>query len=337
MRLSQISYIGLCWVMMAISQVSYADCTTTSNDQVVLSQTPSIALADSGVGQTQFGAGLACVGLNVGVLATTYLKYQANYLPTQLVNRQTGEALNVNYWDLNQNPVMQGQEVNLSQIHLLTLFGGPEGKVLFYATLPAGQMVSPGIYETIKPFTVKWYYSVPALSILGIGIYDNSPGFSRTLLGGVASWGTGIDSSINLKIEVLPDCRISTNDVKFPSAAFADAFEPVKTSMGIRCSAKTPYYVSLNNGLYPRSGEQRAMKSGSSENYLMYEIYKNSTSARWGSGSDRWSSNDATSNAGIYDSQTQQGYAFTVKVLDTNPKNLPAGEYTDSVTVQVEF
>lgn len=336
MRLNQIGAMSLCWVSLGVSQASYADCATSSSGLVEIIKTPSITLTESGVGQTQFGAGLACTGLSLGLLTTTYLKYRVNYLP-QLVNRQTGETLNVNYWDLDRNLVMLGKEVDLSRTNLLTLFGGPEGDVQFYATVPAGQTVSPGTYITGYPFTVTWYYSVPTLSILGLGSFYQSPGFKRRGASGYPNWGSGVDSSINLKIEVLPDCRISTNDVNFQSAAFADAFVPVKTSMGIRCSVKTPYYVSLNNGQYPRSGGQRAMKSNSSDNYLMYEIYKNSTSARWGSGIDRWSSNDATTNAGIYDSKTQQNYAFTVKVLDSNPKNLPAGKYTDTVTVQVEF
>ena len=122
------------------------------------------------------------------------------------------------------------------------------------------------------------------------------------------------------------------------TAAFADAFVPVQTSMGIRCSAKTPYNVGLNNGLNPRSRPQRAMKSETRNNYLRYEIYKNSSTERWGSnGSERWSSANATTNPGNYDAKNQQGYSFTTKILETNSDNLPAGKYSDTVTVQVEF
>jgi hypothetical protein len=96
---------------------------------------------------------------------------------------------------------------------------------------------------------------VPAIAVAGIGFYFSSPGFNRGIFGIGFDWGSGSDSSLNLSIEVLPDCRIATNDVNFGTAAFADAFTPVKTSMGIRCSVKTPYKVSLNDGLYPQNGK----------------------------------------------------------------------------------
>ena len=178
---------------------------------------------------------------------------------------------------------------------------------------------------------------MPAIAVAGIGFYFSSPGFNRGFLGLGFDWGSGSDSSLNLSIEVLPDCRIATNDVNFGTAAFADAFTPVKTSMGIRCSVKTPYKVSLNDGLYPQNGNQRAMKSETGNNYMSYEIYKNSTTERWGRNNEQWLSDVATTNPGIYDAKTQQGYAFTTKILDTNSLSLPAGKYSDTVTVQVEF
>lgn len=335
--INRVSQLGLFFTLLVYNTLSYAECQTTSTGQVEIIKTPSISLAEKGVGQTQFAAGLNCTGLGVGLVSTTYLKYRVNNLPKGLVNQRTGEVIKVAYSDLDKNPIAQGKEVDLSRMNLLTLFTGSEGHVQFYATIPAGQTVSPGIYTADSPFTVKWYYSVPALSLIGIGFFHESPGFKRPGLVGQVVWGTGQDSSIRLQLEVLPDCRIQTQDVNFNSAAFADAFEPVKTSMGIRCSAKTPYSVSLNNGLYPRNAQQRAMKSESGQNYLLYEIYKNSTNERWGSGAQRWLSTQATTNPGIHDGLTQQGYAFTVKVLENNSSDLAAGKYQDTVTVQVEF
>ena len=79
------------------------------------------------------------------------------------------------------------------------------------------------------------------------------------------------------------------------------------------------------------------MKSETGNNYLSYEIYKNATTERWGSiGNERWSSLEATTNPGQHNTN-QQGFAFTAKVLDTNSPSLPAGNYSDTITVNVEF
>lgn len=90
---------------------------------------------------------------------------------------------------------------------------------------------------------------MPAVAIVGIGVFFESPGFRRGALGIGFNWGSGADSLGSLSITVLPDCRILAQDVNFGTAAFASKLEPVQSSMGIRCSVNTPYYVSLNNGL----------------------------------------------------------------------------------------
>ncbi|ELW9407718.1 spore Coat Protein U domain protein, partial [Acinetobacter baumannii 25750_6] len=164
-----------------------------------------------------------------------------------------------------------------------------------------------------------------------------SPGFRRGALGIGFNWGSGADSLGSLSITVLPDCRILAQDVNFGTAAFASKLEPVQSSMGIRCSVNTPYYVSLNNGLSPQNGNQRAMKSQTGNTFLKYDIFKNSSNDRWGSGNERWSSLNATINPGVHNGVTQQNYVFTTKIVDENADTVPAGTYQDTVTVQVEF
>lgn len=322
--------------LILITAQSYADCSVNSSGNISIGKVPSITLAENGVQSEQFSAGLSCSGFSLAALNITYLKYRVDQMPANYINSVTGERLNVNYLDTNSNPITVGQERDLSSFTIINFFTGPNGELPFYAKINPGQAVSPGIYRAETPFKVKWYYSVPALAVAGIGFYFESPDFRRPGISPI-NWGSGSDSSLNLRIEVLPDCRIATNDVNFGTAAFADAFTPVKTSMGIRCSVKTPYKVSLNDGLYPQNGNQRAMKSETGNNYMSYEIYKNSSTERWGRNNEQWLSDVATTNPGIYDAKTQQGYAFTTKVLETNSLSLPAGKYSDTVTVKVEF
>jgi len=324
--------------LILINAQSHAECDVNSSGKVSMGQVPSITLAESGVASNQFSAGLKCEGFSLAFANITYLKYRVDQIPVNYINSVTGERLTINYLDTNKNPINLGKEVEMNTFSLVNFFNGPEGSLPFYAKINPGQTVSPGIYRAETPFKVKWYHSVPAFAFIGAGFFYESPGFNRGFLGFGFNWGTGKDASLDLSVEVLPDCRIATNDVNFGTAPFATAFKPVNTSMGIRCSVKTPYYVSLNNGLYPQNGNQRAMKSNNGNNYLTYEIYKNATTERWGNNaSERWSSANATTNAGNYNGITQQSYAFTTKILETNPDNLPAGNYNDTVTIQVEF
>lgn len=328
--------------LILITAQSYADCEVSTSGNTSIGKIPSITLAETGIQSTKFNSGMSCQAF-LTVLTTNYLYYRIDQMPVNYINNATGERITVNYLDTNNNVIKVGSERDLGGFSLVNLFSGPGGSLQFIANVNPGQAVSPGIYQAEQPFKLKWWYSVAGFGIGAFSTKFESPGFSRGYLGfgpdtWGGSWGSGRDSAFDLSLEVLPDCRISTRDVNFGTAAFATAFEPVQTSMGVRCSVKTPYNVGLNNGLYPQSGNQRTMKAETSNNYMNYEIYKNSTTERWGSnGAEKWSSSNATTNAGIYDAKTQQGYTFTTKILENNPDNLPADKYSDTVTVQVEF
>ncbi|WP_434278005.1 Csu type fimbrial protein [Acinetobacter sp. CE-15] len=324
--------------LILIAAQSYADCNVNSSGNVSIGKVPSITLAESGVQSSQFSAGLSCSGFGLVFSSIYYIKYRVDQMPINYINSVTGERLTVNYLDTKNEAITLGQEVDMSTYSLINIFKESGGSLQFNARVNPGQAVSPGIYRAETSFKVKWYYSIAYFGAGALALHDESPGFNRGTWPIIPfSWGSGSDATFDLSIEVLPDCRIATNDVNFGTAAFADAFTPVKTSMGIRCSVKTPYKVSLNDGLYPQNGNQRAMKSETGNNYMSYEIYKNSTTERWGKNNEQWLSDVATTNPSIYNANTQQGYAFTTKILDTNSQSLPAGKYSDTVTVQVEF
>lgn len=316
---------------------AYASCSVSSTTSNVTVSVPSITLYENGQASSQFQSGLSCEGFSLAFLNMTYLKYRVEQMSNYFTNAKTGEKIFANLYDTDSGSISPGLEKDLSRYSILNFFSGPNGSLPFYYQIPAGQNVSPGDYVAERPFQLKWFYSVPAVAVAGIGIYFESPGFRRGALGVGFRWGSGVDSTQTLKIKVLPDCRILTNDVNFGTVAFVEQFEPIQTSMGIRCSINTPYFVSLNNGLYPQDGNQRAMKAQTSNDFLRYDIYKNSTTEHWGSGNESWSSLNATINPGVHDGITQQGYMFTAKILDNNSNLLPAAKYQDSITVEVTF
>ncbi|MEI1672847.1 Csu fimbrial tip adhesin CsuE [Acinetobacter baumannii] len=322
--------------LMLTGNLAHAACSVSASGTSSIS-VPSIYLMENGENSSQFNSGLSCTGFSLALANMTYLKYRVEQMSNSFTNAQTGEKLNAIILDSNNEIISLGQEKDMSSFTLVNLFSGPDGNLPFYIRLPAGQSVSPGVYRADSPLKVKWFYSVPAVAIVGIGAFFESPGFKRGVLGIGFNWGSGADSLGSLSINVLPDCRILAQDVNFGTAAFASKLEPVQSSMGIRCSVNTPYYVSLNNGLSPQNGNQRAMKSQTGNTFLKYDIFKNSSNDRWGSGNERWSSLNATINPGVHNGVTQQNYVFTTKIVDENADTIPAGTYQDTVTVQVEF
>ena len=74
------------------------------------------------------------------------------------------------------------------------------------------------------------------------------------------------------------------------------------------------------------------MASGA--NRLSYEIYKGSSSNRWGSaGTERWSS---TISSAVSADGLTRGYNYTARIL-TSQSTPPAGNYSDSVVVDLSF
>ena len=104
----------------------------------------------------------------------------------------------------------------------------------------------------------------------------------------------------------------------------------------ITCSAETPYSVGLSDG--QNFDQTRRMLNTIGSGYLPYEIYKNTTTDRWGHlGTERWSSADATLNPGKYDGSAAQGYAYTAKIIDDGSNPSVVGTYKDTLTIEVAF
>lgn len=324
-------------LLLGLSQLSRASCSTISTIGVDLGELPSISFAETGVSSSLTRSGLNCSGLSIGLVATSYIRYAVTSLDGRLQNTTNTDVLYFNLNDQNHTPISQGTENSDSSTKLISLFDTNTGDLPFYATFAAGQQVSPGTYQSISPIVIRWYYAIPTLSATCLlGSYEKSPGLVMNRFScGVANWGEGIESHVSYKITILPDCRIIANDINFGSAAFASAFEPVQTALGVRCSAKTPYTVGLDDGQH-FANNQRHMQNGDSQ--MSYEIFKLSDQQRWGkTGSARWSSDQASSNAGIYDGKTQQSYIMRAEILPNNSDQLPAGNYSDRITVDISF
>ncbi len=200
---------------------------------------------------------------------------------------------------------------------LLGLLTSKSYTLPIYFRTVAGQSVTAGPYQVSVTFNVS--YSVCPTGLLGI------------CLGTPQTGTTPVTALISLNVTT--DCiTISAPDVNFGSAPLVSNFPSVSQSVSITCTKGSTYTVGINNGLNAGGGTVRKMVNGS--NAMSYDIYKGSTSNRWGpTGTERWASSAASSVNG---DGTVNTYNYTAKMLSgqTTP---PAGTYTDTLVVDVLF
>lgn len=323
--------------LLTLSAQIYADCTISQNYLVEFPNRSSIDLGEGKTTAQSFNSGLKCSGA-LGLANTAYIKYKVETVIPQLINSNTNEALSFSLRDSSNNPVSNGTEKDLTEFDFITIFNGPDNSIPFYATLNAGQTVSPGVYESKQQFRVRWYYSVPNFAFGGGGIFHESPRFRRPGTFNKLEWGAGEVSSTYFRIKIERDCRISVQDVNLGTAVFANQLEPVYTEVGVRCSSRTPYSVAINDGSNSNGGQRRLRSANSPYRYINYDIYKNTLNERWGSnGQQTWSSARATQNAGNHDGRTVQRFRMRTEVIKNNPDNLPGGQYKDNLRMEIRF
>lgn len=199
---------------------------------------------------------------------------------------------------------------------LLTLLGSKRYTLPLYLRTVTGQTVSAGPYQAILNLNV--YYSICAVG---------------TILTGCSSLQSGnLPLTLTVNMTVTNDCTaISAPNLNFGSAPLAKNFPTLSGSVGVTCTKGYAYTVGISNGSNP-SGNVRQMASGT--NRLSYEIYKGTTTSRWGAvGAERWASvaSSAVSTDGLL-----RTYNFTAQVLP-GQNTPPGGTYSDTLLVDLAF
>lgn len=201
-------------------------------------------------------------------------------------------------------------------INLAGLLGSLNFAIPVYLRTVTGQTVAAGTYTVTLNMTVT-YNVCTSISLLGLCLTPQT--------------GSGI-IPITVTVVLSNDCTaITAPNISFGSAPLVGSFSAVSQTINVLCSKGSTYTVGLSNGNYA-SGSVRNMASGT--NRLSYEIYKGTTSNRWGpSGTERWSS---TASSSVSTNGLTRGYNYTARVLTTQ-NTPPAGNYSDSVVVDLAF
>ena len=203
-------------------------------------------------------------------------------------------------------------------INLIGLLGGLNFSIPLYLRTVPGQTVAAGTYTVTLNLAVT-YRVCTGLSLPGICLSLSDQNGSGTI-------------PITVTMVVTNDCTtITAADISFGSAPLVNSFSTVSQSISVICTKDSTYTVGVDNGTHAAGGVRRMASGG---NFLSYDIYKDSTTNRWGSvGAERRSSTTSSSVSG--DGLTRT-YNYTAKVLTTQ-NTPPAGNYTDSVIVDLSF
>ncbi|WHS99427.1 MAG: hypothetical protein LZT29_02429 [Pantoea stewartii] len=201
-------------------------------------------------------------------------------------------------------------------INLAGLLGSLNFAIPVYLRTLTGQTVAAGTYTVTLNMTVT-YNICTSVSAVGLCLTPQT--------------GSGV-IPITVTVVLSNDCTaITAPNISFGSAPLVASFGSVSQTINVLCSKGSTYTVGLSNGNNAVSSV-RNMASGT--NRLSYEIYKGTTSNRWGpSGTERVSSTaaDTVSTDGL-----TRSYNYTARVLTTQ-NTPPAGNYTDSVVVDIAF
>lgn len=315
------------------TQQLFANC-TTPNDSIALGPVSSFNVPSLNSTENQISGGLSCTGA-LTLLTTQYIQYTALELPSALLHTNGKNSAKITILDYDKNVVNSSVTRDLSRFVAISLFSGPNSSIPFYIKVNENTNLIPGTYN--GHFKVRWYWSIPYLGLLGVALYHRSPNLQATPLTGVVTdWGTGQDATLNIKLTVEKDCNINAQNINFGTAPLTSKFDPVTGTINVTCSAGTPYKVNLSDG--QNYNQTRRMKNVNSTNFISYEVYKNTSTQRWGNSNvDNWSSDTASQNAGIYDGSITQGYAYTAKIIDNSSNASVEGSYADNLILEVVF
>lgn len=216
----------------------------------------------------------------------------------------------------SNSEILVGKSYTWGGSSLLDLLANKTYTLPFYFYTVAGQNLSAGPYQVALTFRVDWNIcSLAALACL--------------------SYQTGFGPlSPTLALNVTNDCTtISAPNVNFNSAPLVQNFPTVSQSVAVTCTKGSTYTVGLNNGTHV-NGNLRRMANSDGSRFMSYEIYKSNGSDRWGSsGAERWSS---AASSSVSTDGLLRNYTYVAKVL-TNQETPPAGDYTDTLIVDVSF
>lgn len=312
-------------LLSIVPGLAVANC-TAPGATVSLGTTNSLSLITTAQ-QAAGSGGISCTG-SLTLLANNFTRVTLNTTP---VLTRDGRQIPLQVFTNSgySNALQPGQPVILNGATLLSL-GGSGATVPLYFRTATGANVPAGTYTATLSLT--WQYAVcTGLGVAGIcSTWSLSPGTSTpgcTLLAcnQPSTWGAGSPVTVTVNLVVTKACVISSSELvmDFGTQALVSQFAPVTRSVGVTCTNTEGYTVGFDNGQNYQAPWRR-MVSGSS--FLGYNLYFPNTTTVW----------TASQTLPMVGTGQLQSIPFQ-GVINPAQANVPAGTYTDNVTVIIQY
>ncbi len=264
--------------------------------------------------------GFKCTGGNISILGTNYvnatisstnnqngtvprLKHSTstNYIPYNLCQEA---SCTTNY---QVGSIIQWNSTTL--LGLLGLFSGADGSLPIYLKTAIGSNIPAGTYTDI--INIQWDWKLCDLGLLGACLFSEGSG----------------SSTINISLDVSNICAIeSPPNVNFGSAALPSSFNAINSNvLQTRCTKDANYSIKLTSTQGEIDGMRQMLATVNGSNYyLQYQLYRSGVA---------WTS---TNDLGMTGLGTIQDIPYQAKI-NADQQNIPAGSYSDTVTVTITY
>lgn len=305
-------------VLAACARTALADCTTTAGS-ADLGQIDSVTLYQARQ-SAEASSGFACTASTLSLITTNYisvtLSSSTNGSGTQprLYNANAGAY--VPYTAYTDSAYTRSLTIGgsyrwsiTSLLGLLGLFNSSAGTLPLYLATNVGANVPAGVY--VDNLNLSWDYT---LCLAGV------------LLCLVEQKGT-LPNTIPVTLVVANICMVvDAPDVDFGTAALPSAFNQVSGNLQVRCTLQAGYTVGLSSASSGSDWREMAGAGPNNAAYtLQYRIYRQDGTA--------WTPDNALTGTG---SGLAQNLPYTAGI-NAGQNSVPAGRYSDTVTVTVSY
>jgi spore coat protein U-like protein len=307
-------------MLIAFGFCSAANAACTSSSQsMTFTSGSSYDVRSGSIANVSGAAGLACTGSLLSILGGGYAK--------ATVTSANGFKLSAGGSDLIPYSVSadsggtytftQGGMIdymNPTLVTLLGLFNNNAFNAPLYGRITGTPNVAAGTYT--DTLTVQWdYYICNGVQIGHLCVFYETG--TRTV-------------TVNVKLVVSQDCRISAPNVVFGNVALVSQFQSVSQAVLVDCTKDSSYKVSFSTGNSGSARPWRTMSDGAGHS-LQYNIYRTDGTTIWDDTNPLTSS---TLGTGATTPSQLQSYVAKVNPSQTTPV---AGTYSDTVSVIISF
>lgn len=281
----------------------------TGNNPIYSSAVYNTPLTGSNIATTA----LSCTGLTIQVLAGQKVDVILQTAIRGLKNTNgSGDTIPYQmYADKDYAyPFTSGQVLHFGSLKLLNIvLGSTTLKVPFYIKTNIGANIQAGTYT--EQLTFSWDYDICS-GILGVCLLGRDKGTGSTVLTITAN----IDKTCALN---------QAADVNFGSYSMIGQFNPMTQTINLSCTKTEGYKVSFSDGNNRLAGSWRRMSDGAGH-FIQYNLYQSN-------GTTVIDSNNKVTNIGTGLAQDNIYKA----IINPTQAEVPAGDYTDTVSLLVEY